>query len=1152
MPKAKKPKNRCRETTTSDLKTSTHEVFSQSKCRVYSSSITLQVPKVPTATVYSPTDLSNFSMPVSEDDMVDSGMDLDFITTMVSEAVKKPQKLAKEPGNIKVNLKNTAQAKRYLDSDAPLVTWQESHRDDYLDWFMCTEGRGRLFDGRCSRCTGPDAQFRCLGCDGLRVVCRTCIIRTHIDEPLHRIQVWRSDYFQPITLKELGLRYQTGHNANIRCPRPVISSQDFVVLDWTGLHSITLDFCGCELAIPQHLQLMERGWWPSSYKEPRSAATFNLLRNFHLTNLQCQTPPTDFLKVLEQMGDGHGVTKQPGRDAQWMLMLREYRHIKTAKRIGRSHDPSGIMGAAHGSDNWQQVPDDLKFLFTLFVSGDANFKQKARSRPNDRRDPALGPGWGSFVPNELYMSEVGKRTEQSEISHCAGFAAISSANTKNTKGLRATGIGSISCSRHDTFRPNGMGDLQIGERYSNMDFIALYNLIACGVLYVVFSYDIACQWMRNFYKRMREYPSYMQLPENLSMRFKVPKFHLPAHGLSCLAKFSFNYAEGVGKTDGEGVKRMWAWLNGCARSLSMMTAGARWDTMDDFTNFWNWRKTVALESTLLKKMVTAIPEAVVNAGAYAAFTDALKADYESEVSKWQEMVVQWEQGISEKCPYDVTEPDITIAKVKKDLAEEDHKREMAGGSASLSTASSVIIEGLDIEDSQQYLLAMVNSKNLTELKETSIQKKRTALLKRIRKYYSSLLQHMPAAQRLIDTEPPLSRATRPETLKLFLPSSLDPSYLRPAPSPSFPSETSGKIICPSELISLEDRLRFAQAHEALSRLRAQLRARTVAYKNSSRVVASQSMYLKVHSLQDQIEAKVKALSDTYRRARAALLVLRNQGDWCNILRELQPDDVRGISERLLRTAEKQQFIQDRERAGYSAADLDSLVGGNVPTVQVNPTLATGQTKNHLSWIWFTHRAVVDGRGDGVASISGGDGADFEEIQESTLFLVDLTIEIADFITEGLRSEWCKARARARRSREEMLLVEEEMRRSIAFCHTQSAWWKAQCGRRDGIPGWLQEGLTAYAKEHSEIELIRAANWERAWEPIRGHVRTILQELSDPKNSGDIRENFPELEVEIELEEENEGCVRKATAVAPQVTQSSLFCCVHYGLTKWLS
>ncbi|KAJ8076145.1 hypothetical protein PM082_022130 [Marasmius tenuissimus] len=61
--------------------------------------------------------------------------------------------------------------------------------------------------------------------------------------------------------------------------------------------------------------------------------------------------------------------------------------------------------------------------------------------------------------------------------------------------------------------------------------------------------------------------------------------------------------------------------------------------MDDLTNFWNWRKTIGLEVTLLKKVVAAIPEAVVNAGAYVAFTDALIPDYGSEVAKWQEMVV---------------------------------------------------------------------------------------------------------------------------------------------------------------------------------------------------------------------------------------------------------------------------------------------------------------------------------------------------------------------------------------------------------------------------------------------------------------------------------------------------------------------------------
>ncbi|KAL0565770.1 hypothetical protein V5O48_016255 [Marasmius crinis-equi] len=114
-------------------------------------------------------------------------------------------------------------------------------------------------------------------------------------------------------------------------------------------------------------------------------------------------------------------------------------------------------------------------------------------------------------------------------------------------------------------------------------------------------------------------------------------------------------------------------------------------------------------------MVAAIPEAVVNTGAFCAFIDALKPEYESEVLKWLEMVIQWEQDSCAECPYDVTEPgmlasshplfsidylpDITMAKVKKALAEEDHKREMSGGHALLSTASSIIIEGLDIEDS---------------------------------------------------------------------------------------------------------------------------------------------------------------------------------------------------------------------------------------------------------------------------------------------------------------------------------------------------------------------------------------------------------------------------------------------------------------------
>ncbi|KAK1221816.1 hypothetical protein PQX77_015369 [Marasmius sp. AFHP31] len=1047
--------------------------------------------------------MSNLQTNNTHGEIFDSGMTWngDTLTADGDSGVLERQS-EEEPGKIKVKPKE--KARRYLDSDAPLLTWKQSHRDEYLDWHLVTEGRGRLFNNLCSRCDTPNPNFRCLDCFGLRVVCQGCLLKTHADEPLHRIQEWSLDYFKPTTLKNLGLRYQLGHYPGVRCASPVISSQDFVVMDWNGLHSITLDFCGCGGRIAPHLQLMEVGWWPSSYKEPRSAATFCLLRNFHLTNLECQTPPTDFVQVLEQMIDGTGLMKQPDREAQFLLMLREWRHIKTAKRNGRGHDPSGITGTAEGSatvscracphpeknlpSGWEKAAADDRFLYTLFLAEDANFKQKARSRPNDYRDPPLGPGWGAFVPNDVYMNEVRKRTNQEEISHCVGFQAIVSANTKKSKGLRATGIGSVTCARHETFRPNGTGDLQVGERYSNMDFLALRTLTGCGLHRVVFSYDIACQWMRNFYTRMREFPSNMWLPDALSLIFKVPKFHLPAHGLRCLAKFAFNYTIGVGKTDGEAIERIWSWLNGCARSLSMMTAGARWDTMDDFMSYWNYRKTVNLESSLIKKIVAAMPEAVINARAYSAFTDALKEDYEKEIAEWQVLVVQWEQGLSNKCPYDVTEPDITVAKVKKALAEEDHQREVAGEGSAVSTASNVVIEGLDIEDSQQHLLAMLQHKNLTEVKKTAIQKRRTALLQRIRKFYASLCQLIPGIQKLVDSEL-AANTDHPETLKTFLPSSLDPGMLRPNPSP----DTSTSIpTFPTDLILLEDRLRFAQAHEALSRLRAQLRARTVAYKNSSRVAASQSMFLKTRTLQEQIESKVKALSETYRRARAALLTLRGEGDWMRSLRELRPEDVRGISERLLRSGEKDQLQRDQERAGFSTDEINSVLNGaNVPTVPMNPTLSLGQSKEHLSWIWFTHRHVVEGS-DSTASISGEQQADFEDLQEC------------------LRSEWCKARARSQRAREELRLVEEEMRRSIEFCHHQARWWERQIGRRADIPAWLQEGLTAYAKEHVDTELKRAAKWEESWAPIRMHSR-------HPKFNA-VLPTVPLLEVEIDMEE----------------------------------
>jgi hypothetical protein len=39
------------------------------------------------------------------------------------------------------------------------------------------------------------------------------------------------------------------------------------------------------------------------------------------------------------------------------------------------------------------------------------------------------------------------------------------ADTKASRGLAATGVGTVDCARHNMKRPNGVGDLQKGEKY---------------------------------------------------------------------------------------------------------------------------------------------------------------------------------------------------------------------------------------------------------------------------------------------------------------------------------------------------------------------------------------------------------------------------------------------------------------------------------------------------------------------------------------------------------------------------------------------------------------------------------------------------------------------------------------------------------------
>jgi hypothetical protein len=115
-------------------------------------------------------------------------------------------------------------------------------------------------------------------------------------------------------------------------------------------------------------------------------------------------------------------------------------------------------------------------------------------------------------------------------------------------------------------------------------------------------------------------------------------------------------------------------------------------------------------------------------------------------------------------------------------------------------------------------------------------------------------------------------------------------------------------------------------------------------------------------------------------------------------------------------------------------------------------------------------------------------------------------------------EWAKTRARADRWREELLLLEEEMRRSLDFCWWRSQWWRLRVGDQSDTAGHIAEGLSAYALEQSAAEQQRAIQWSTQWSAVRERAQTIL---TTQLSNVETQEPLAELAVEIEDEEREE-------------------------------
>ncbi|KAJ6607425.1 hypothetical protein B0H10DRAFT_1818202 [Mycena sp. CBHHK59/15] len=903
----------------------------------------------------------------------------------------------------------------------------------FLDELLRREGLNA--EAQCAGCKETfgqgDRRFRCHDC-GEFVICLACVLSRHSLAPLHRVQEWKGNYWTVTTLASLGCVYQLGHGGH-PCPHPAPAVRTMVVMDTQYIHSVRFQYCACDKSddAMNLEQLLRNGWYPATTTDPATCATFAALELFRLLNVVGNINVHDFVGTLERRSDACRVKAVADRYKEFGRMARQYSFLKRMKRAGRAHDPEGVHNTKNGEcavmcwacphdginlpQGWREVSAEFRFLYMLLVAMDANFRLKNRLRANQHVDLPLGAGWGHLVDEGPYKEHL-----RGYVSTCIAFAALLQKDTRLTTGLRCSGVGGVVCARHELVRPQGVGDLQKGERYTNMDYILLSAILGITAMYLAISYDIACQWRINFESRMAAIPEHMRLDlTKTKVLYGLPVWHAAAHEKKCQAQNSLSYLPGVGRTDGEGIERTWSGFNPLAWATKEMNVGARHDAMEEKIDHHNFEKNINQGTTLPRKLILALDERDTQVAAFTLVDSTLKRELRET---WQQMIDDWIADPTKQNPYTL-EDGASEAEIRLAL-KKDEVQEAANGGRKLhgSSVTSFLTAGLQLEQSQRRIRREAKGRTLLASDQSErIADMRLAFFKKLASFRNLQAVYMPGAVARLEEEEderdPDLPPPKAEDVKLYLPSALRTR-----------ARDDG---CRAGLGKMEARLREGQCRDALVRLRSRLHAkRHLLTWRDSGAVAGQRAATRAQTLVERVGERVDAAAAQYRDAREVLIALRGK-DKCEEWRELRPADI--------------QLDEEREVDAKAQQKL-GLIGSNRRRRQ-GPALSSKD--KYLSWIWTE---------------GGGPGEDEEEVHAS------------------VRIEWCKAKARKERWEEEVELLREEMKRVLRFLRWRVVWWEARRGtRRERVAPALRAGLEAYAARQAAATREIARRFKGAWD-----------------------------------------------------------------------
>ena len=238
-------------------------------------------------------------------------------------------------------------------------------------------------------------------------------------------------------------------------------------------------------------------------------------------------------------------------------------------------------------------------------------------------------------------------------------------------------------------------------------------------------------------------------------------------------------------------------------------------------------------------------------------------------------------------------------------------------------------------------------------------------------------------------------------------------------------------LCLEGIVTIERELRFGQLDDALNELRRARRIRRglVTFHKVQLTGEGQKTQTRSRAVMHTIQERINRAVRRYRVARDALLQLDPSGTW----QELYP----------------------------ALNDCDNRGPGKEPE-----EVATSDGRYIPSWIWLSNPNATAG-----------------DPTQSTIS--------PDEVNEDMRVEWAQCIARASRWEEEVVLLQEEMRRVVQFLDWKSKDWASKVDTRAGVvTPEVSFGLAAYARKQASVFCNLAVQFCQRW-------RSKLISLSHP-------------------------------------------------------